>query len=113
MVIFLSNGPGDPEPLDSAQQVAKEIMNENNPLFGICLGHQVIALANGISTYKMHNGHRGINHPVKNLITGKGEITSQNHGFVVNKEELEAHPDFEITHIHLNDDTVAGMRMKI
>ena len=109
---FLSNGPGDPEPLKEAQLLAKEVIDRNLPLFGICLGHQIIALANGISTYKMHNGHRGINHPVKNLITGKGEITSQNHGFVVNKEELEKHPDFEITHEHLNDGTVAGMRMK-
>ena len=109
---FLSNGPGDPEPLQSAQQVAMDIMNENKPLFGICLGHQVIALANGVSTYKMFNGHRGINHPVKNLITGKGEITSQNHGFAVNREELEAHPDLEITHLHLNDNTVAGMHSK-
>ncbi|HCE53706.1 MAG TPA: carbamoyl phosphate synthase small subunit [Lutibacter sp.] len=109
---FLSNGPGDPEPLEEARQVAKEIINRNLPLFGICLGHQVIALANGISTYKMHTGHRGINHPVKNIISGKGEITSQNHGFVVNKEEVENHPEFEITHVHLNDDTLAGMRMK-
>ena len=109
---FLSNGPGDPEPLEGAQQVAREIMNENRPLFGICLGHQVIALANGVSTYKMFNGHRGINHPVKNLISGKGEITSQNHGFAVNREELEAHPDLEITHLHLNDNTVAGMHSK-
>ncbi|MBP1838970.1 glutamine-hydrolyzing carbamoyl-phosphate synthase small subunit [Formosa algae] len=109
---FLSNGPGDPEPLVAAQEVAKEIIKRDLPLFGICLGHQVIALANGVSTYKMHNGHRGINHPVKNLISGKGEITSQNHGFAVNREEVEAHPDLEITHIHLNDDTVAGLRMK-
>jgi carbamoyl-phosphate synthase small subunit len=109
---FLSNGPGDPEPLKNAQEVAKEIIYNNLPLFGICLGHQVIALANGIPTLKMHNGHRGINHPVKNLITGKGEITSQNHGFVVDKEAVENHPDFEVTHIHLNDDTLAGMRMK-
>ncbi|MDK2770710.1 MAG: glutamine-hydrolyzing carbamoyl-phosphate synthase small subunit [Flavobacterium sp.] len=109
---FLSNGPGDPEPLASAQQVARDILNENQPLFGICLGHQVIALANGISTYKMFNGHRGINHPVKNLITGKGEITSQNHGFAVSKEELDKNNDFELTHMHLNDGTVAGMRMK-
>ncbi|MDO6597892.1 glutamine-hydrolyzing carbamoyl-phosphate synthase small subunit [Oceanihabitans sp. 2_MG-2023] len=109
---FLSNGPGDPEPLIEAQQVAKEIIKKDLPLFGICLGHQVIALANGISTYKMHNGHRGINHPVKNLITGKGEITSQNHGFAINREETEAHPDLEITHLHLNDDTVAGIKMK-
>jgi carbamoyl-phosphate synthase small subunit len=109
---FLSNGPGDPEPLASAINVAKEILANDKPLFGICLGHQVIGLANGISTYKMFNGHRGINHPVKNLISGKGEITSQNHGFAVNKEELENHPDLEITHLHLNDGTVAGMRIK-
>ncbi|WP_272023442.1 glutamine-hydrolyzing carbamoyl-phosphate synthase small subunit [Olleya namhaensis] len=109
---FLSNGPGDPRPLVDAQALAKEIISRDLPLFGICLGHQVIALANGISTYKMHNGHRGINHPVKNLVTGKGEITSQNHGFAVNREEAEAHPDLEITHLHLNDDTVAGLKMK-
>ncbi|WP_445955050.1 glutamine-hydrolyzing carbamoyl-phosphate synthase small subunit [Yeosuana sp.] len=109
---FLSNGPGDPEPLVEAQVLAKEIIKRNLPLFGICLGHQVIALANGVSTYKMHNGHRGINHPVKNLKTGKGEITSQNHGFAVNREESELHPDLEITHVHLNDNTVAGLAMK-
>jgi len=109
---FLSNGPGDPEPLIEAQSLAKTIIEKNLPLFGICLGHQVIALANGVSTYKMHNGHRGINHPVKNLVTGKGEITSQNHGFAVNREEAEAHTDLEITHLHLNDATVAGIVMK-
>lgn len=109
---FISNGPGDPEPLVDAQNVAKEIIKRDLPLFGICLGHQVIALANGISTYKMHNGHRGINHPVKNLITGKGEITSQNHGFAISREDTEGHPDIEITHEHLNDHTVAGIRMK-
>lgn len=109
---FISNGPGDPEPLTEAQEVAKEIIKRDLPLFGICLGHQIIALANGISTYKMHNGHRGINHPVKNLLTGKGEITSQNHGFAINRVETEAHPDVEITHIHLNDQTVAGIRVK-
>ncbi|OYQ38228.1 carbamoyl phosphate synthase small subunit [Flavobacterium cyanobacteriorum] len=109
---FLSNGPGDPDPLLVAQETAREILNKNEPLFGICLGHQVIALANGIATYKMFNGHRGINHPVKNLLTGEGEITSQNHGFAVVREELEKHPDFEITHEHINDGTVAGMRMK-
>lgn len=109
---FISNGPGDPEPLKEAIEVAKEIIKRDLPLFGICLGHQVIALANGISTYKMHNGHRGINHPVINLLTSKGEITSQNHGFAINREETEAHPDVEITHIHLNDQTVAGIRLK-
>ncbi|MRI02306.1 glutamine-hydrolyzing carbamoyl-phosphate synthase small subunit [Kriegella sp. EG-1] len=109
---FISNGPGDPEPLSEAIATAKKIIESDSPLFGICLGHQVIALANGVSTYKMHNGHRGINHPVKNLLTGKGEITSQNHGFAINKEEAEANADLEITHIHLNDQTVAGIRMK-
>ena len=110
--IFLSNGPGDPEPLAGAIQVAKEILSRNKPLFGICLGHQVIGLANGVSTYKMFNGHRGINHPIKNLITGKCEITSQNHGFAVVREEVEKHPELEITHVHLNDNTVAGMQIK-
>lgn len=109
---FLSNGPGDPEPLVDAQEVAKEIIKRDLPLFGICLGHQVIAIANGVSTYKMHNGHRGINHPVKNLITGKGEITSQNHGFAVNREEAEANSELKVTHVHLNDDTVAGLAVK-
>ncbi|MEN8186514.1 MAG: glutamine-hydrolyzing carbamoyl-phosphate synthase small subunit [Bacteroidota bacterium] len=109
---FLSNGPGDPSPLKGAQQVAKDILDKDLPLFGICLGHQVIALANDVPTYKMHNGHRGINHPVKNLLTGKGEITSQNHGFVVDKESVEKHDELEITHVHLNDNTLAGMRMK-
>jgi len=109
---FLSNGPGDPQPLKEAQEVAKKVLEKDIPMFGICLGHQIIALANGVSTYKMHNGHRGINHPVKNLITGKGEVTSQNHGFVVKREEVEKHSELEMTHIHLNDDTLAGMRMK-
>ncbi len=109
---FISNGPGDPEPLHEAVQLAREIMERDKPLFGICLGHQIIALANGISTYKMHNGHRGINHPVLNLLTGKGEITSQNHGFAINREETESNPEIEITHVHLNDKTVAGIRVK-
>ena len=109
---FLSNGPGDPEPLLGVQEVAKQIIATDKPVFGICLGHQIIGLANGISTYKMFNGHRGINHPVMNVLTGKGEITSQNHGFAVNREELEKHPDLEITHYHINDNTVAGMKMK-
>ncbi len=109
---FISNGPGDPEPLTQAIETAKDIIAADVPLFGICLGHQIIALANGVSTYKMHNGHRGINHPVMNLSTGKGEITSQNHGFAINREETEAHTNIEITHVHLNDNTVAGIRMK-
>lgn len=109
---FLSNGPGDPEPLSEAITTTKKILETGMPLFGICLGHQVLALANGISTYKMHHGHRGINHPIKNLLTGKGEITSQNHGFAINKEETEAHENVEVTHLHLNDNTVAGIRLK-
>jgi carbamoyl-phosphate synthase small subunit len=109
---FISNGPGDPDPLHEAIAAAKEMIKSDKPLFGICLGHQVLALANGVSTYKMHNGHRGINHPVMNLVTGKGEITSQNHGFAINREEAEANPDLEVTHVHLNDQTVAGIKMK-
>jgi carbamoyl-phosphate synthase small subunit len=109
---FLSNGPGDPNPLKNAQKLAKEIIDRDLPLFGICLGHQVIALAHDIPTYKMHNGHRGINHPVKNLLTGKGEITSQNHGFVVDKKSVESHDVLEMTHEHLNDQSLAGMRVK-
>ena len=109
---FLSNGPGDPEPLFDAIATTQKILESEKPLFGICLGHQVLALANGVSTFKMHNGHRGINHPVLNLITQRGEITSQNHGFAVSKEEVEAHVDLEITHSHLNDQTVAGIRVK-
>ncbi|MGC6421892.1 MAG: glutamine-hydrolyzing carbamoyl-phosphate synthase small subunit [Flavobacteriaceae bacterium] len=109
---FISNGPGDPQPLKAAQETAKAILAHDKPLFGICLGHQVIALANGIPTYKMFNGHRGINHPVLNLKTGKGEITSQNHGFAVERQAVEAHAEIEITHEHLNDKTVAGIAIK-
>jgi carbamoyl-phosphate synthase small subunit len=109
---FLSNGPGDPAPLTDAQNLAKEVIKRDLPLFGICLGHQVIAIANGISTFKMHNGHRGINHPVMNHITGKGEITSQNHGFAVVKDDAMALENIEISHSHLNDNTVAGLKMK-
>ena len=109
---LLSNGPGDPQPLEDAVQAAKDIIADNKPVFGICLGHQIIALAHGISTFKMHHGHRGINHPVMNLETGKGEITSQNHGFAVSKEESESHPEISLTHVHLNDESVAGIRLK-
>ena len=109
---FLSNGPGDPEPLVLVQELAKKIIQKNYPLFGICLGHQIIALANGIPTFKMFNGHRGINHPVINHETGKGEITSQNHGFAVDRKALESDPNIIITHSHLNDNTVAGLKMK-
>ncbi|MFL2591998.1 MAG: carbamoyl-phosphate synthase small subunit [Cryomorphaceae bacterium] len=109
---FISNGPGDPEPLENAINVTKKILDTGKPLFGICLGHQVIALANNIKTYKMKNGHRGINHPVINLSTGKGEITSQNHGFAINKKDTEKNKNIEVTHMHLNDNTIAGIRLK-
>ena len=106
---FISNGPGDPSAMPYAVETVKKILEVDYPLFGICLGHQVIALANGISTFKMHHGHRGLNHPVKNLITGKSEVTSQNHGFAVKKEDVEAAENITLTHINLNDDTVAGI----
>jgi len=110
---FLSNGPGDPEPMDYAVKTAKQILAANKPLFGICLGHQILALAVDIPTYKMHNGHRGINHPVKNLATGKCEITSQNHGFGVSPDAIIAAKDkVEVTHVNLNDDTIEGIRVK-
>ena len=108
---FISNGPGDPEPLENAINLTKKILKSNKPLFGICLGHQVIAIANGIKTYKMHNGHRGINHPVINLKTGKGEITSQNHGFAIDRNDTEKNSEIEITHMHLNDNTIAGIKI--
>ncbi len=109
---FLSNGPGDPAVMDYAVDTAKQILDSGVPTFGICLGHQMIARACGISTYKMHHGHRGLNHPIKNIITGKSETTSQNHGFVVKKEDVEANKQVEITHVHLNDETIAGMKLK-
>ena len=107
--IMLSNGPGDPEPLKDSIKVVKELVELNYPIFGICLGHQILALSQGLSTEKMHNGHRGINHPIKNLITNKCEVTSQNHGFVVRREDVDKHAGIELTHLHLNDDTVAGI----
>ncbi|MCL6257977.1 glutamine-hydrolyzing carbamoyl-phosphate synthase small subunit [Aquiflexum sp. TKW24L] len=109
---FLSNGPGDPAVMDYAVKTTKDILATNKPLFGICLGHQILAEACGISTYKMHHGHRGLNHPIKNLLTGKSEITSQNHGFVVNREDVEKSDIVEMTHVHLNDNTVAGIKLK-
>ena len=109
---FLSNGPGDPAVMSYAAETAKQILVADKPLFGICLGHQILAMALGIPTYKMHNGHRGINHPVKNLQTGKCEITSQNHGFGVSPNAINNHLDqVEITHVNLNDDTIEGIRV--
>ena len=109
---FLSNGPGDPAPMDYAVKSAKAILEEDKPLFGICLGHQVLAMAVDLPTYKMHHGHRGINHPVKNIVTGSCEITSQNHGFGVSPEAVKSSDKVEITHVNLNDDTVEGIRIK-
>jgi len=94
------------------QAPLKEILAADKPLFGICLGNQLLALACGISTYKMHHGHRGLNHPVKNLITGLGEMTSQNHGFAVSEKDIQKNPDVEVTHMHLNDQTIMGIRLK-
>jgi carbamoyl-phosphate synthase small subunit len=109
---FLSNGPGDPSVMAYAIETVKLIMESNRPVFGICLGHQLLALANGISTYKMHHGHRGLNHPVKNLLTGLGEMTSQNHGFAVSEKDVEKNNQVEVTHLHLNDNTIMGIRIK-
>ncbi|TDK44728.1 glutamine-hydrolyzing carbamoyl-phosphate synthase small subunit [Algoriphagus formosus] len=108
---FLSNGPGDPAAMDYAVETVKDVLATNKPVFGICLGHQLLAEAVGISTFKMHHGHRGINHPIKNLFTGKSEITSQNHGFNIVREDAEKHAEVEITHVHLNDNTVAGIKL--
>lgn len=109
---FLSNGPGDPSTMQYAIDTVVKILETDRPTFGICLGHQILALANGISTYKMHHGHRGLNHPVKNLITGLGEMTSQNHGFAVSEKDIESNKDVEVTHLHLNDNTIMGLRIK-
>lgn len=111
---FLSNGPGDPSALAKlgVLTTVNEVLDSGIPVFGICLGHQLIGLSQGVSTFKMFSGHRGVNHPVMNLESTQGEITSQNHGFAISKEELNNHQNLELTHVHLNDGTVAGMKMK-
>lgn len=109
---FISNGPGDPAAMDYAVQTTKDLLKEDKPVFGICLGHQLLALANDIPTFKMHHGHRGLNHPVKNLRTGKCEITTQNHGFGVDPEAVKNAEHIEITHVNLNDASIEGIRVK-
>jgi carbamoyl-phosphate synthase small subunit len=113
--IFISNGPGDPAALSEATDTCKALMriaaeSRGAPIFGICLGHQLLGQAWGAKTYKLKFGHRGVNHPVRNQATGKVEITTQNHGFAVDPSSLP--PDVELTHINLNDGTLEGMRHK-
>ena len=109
---FISNGPGDPAAMPYAIETVKEVLAEKKPVFGICLGHQLLALANDIPTFKMHHGHRGLNHPVKNIITGQCEITTQNHGFGVDPVAVKHHPNVEVTHVNLNDESIEGIRLK-
>ncbi|MCX7649689.1 MAG: glutamine-hydrolyzing carbamoyl-phosphate synthase small subunit, partial [Flavobacteriales bacterium] len=109
--ILISNGPGDPATLQDQVEIIKELIQSRLPIFGICLGHQLLAQAWGLRTFKMHHGHRGINHPILNLKTGRGEITSQNHGFAVEIPDGDTKA-MEVTHRHLNDNTIAGIRLK-
>lgn len=108
---FISNGPGDPAVTDYAIHTTQGILQKEAPLFGICLGNQILAKAIGIPTYKMHHGHRGLNHPVKNLESGLSEITSQNHGFAVDLNALKNSGEAKMTHVDLNDNTVEGLRV--
>jgi carbamoyl-phosphate synthase small subunit len=107
--IFLSNGPGDPEACDYAVEAARGLMASRRPVFGICLGHQILGLACGGKTFKLKYGHRGGNHPVRNVATGQVEITAQNHGFAVDPD-LFGNPEYVLTHVNLNDGTVEGFR---
>lgn len=109
---FISNGPGDPASMDYAVKTVKDILATDKPFFGICLGHQLLARANDIPTFKMHHGHRGLNHPVKNLVTGRSEITTQNHGFGVDPEAIKNCDHVEVTHVNLNDGSIEGIRLK-
>jgi carbamoyl-phosphate synthase small subunit len=106
--VFLSNGPGDPAALSYAISNGRQLIDADTPVFGICLGHQILSLAMGGQTYKLKFGHRGANHPVKELDSGKVEITSQNHGFAVDPKSLPA--DVKVTHVNLYDGTVEGLR---
>ncbi len=110
--VFVSNGPGDPASMDYAVGTIKNVLQEEKPLFGICLGHQLLARANDLPTFKMHHGHRGLNHPVKNLLTGKSEITTQNHGFGVDVKAAHESNNIEVTHVNLNDGSIEGIRVK-
>lgn len=110
--IMLSNGPGDPGAMPASVAQVKAIVASGRPVFGICLGHQLLAESMGMATEKMHHGHRGINHPIKDLTTGRDEVTSQNHGFVVRRADAEKNASVEITHVHLNDGSVAGLRLR-
>lgn len=109
---FVSNGPGDPSVMVEVTETVKKMIQSNKPLFGICLGHQLIALASGAKTYKMHHGHRGLNHPVIDLQTMKSEISTQNHGFAVEIESVKGIENIEITHLNLNDGSLEGIRLK-
>lgn len=107
---FLSNGPGDPAAMPWAVALAEQMLATDKPIFGICLGHQILCRAVGLDTFKMHHGHRGINHPVKNLVTGRSEVTSQNHGFAVDLAQAQASKLVEVTHVNLNDGTLEGVQ---
>lgn len=109
---FISNGPGDPASMHYAIDTVKKVLDERKPTFGICLGHQLLALASGVTTFKMHHGHRGLNHPVKNLVTGLCEVTTQNHGFGVDPEAVAQAANMEVTHVNLNDNSIEGIRLK-
>lgn len=110
--IFVSNGPGDPSSMNYAVETIKSVLDAEIPLFGICLGHQLLARANDLPTFKMHHGHRGLNHPVKNLKTGKSEITTQNHGFGVDVKAANESVKIQVTHINLNDGSIEGISVK-
>ena len=111
--IFMSNGPGDPAATDYAVETTRQILEKGIPFFGICLGHQILARAMDVPTFKMHHGHRGGNHPVVNLESGQGEITTQNHGFAVSEDALiQRKEQIRLTHRNLNDRSVEGIRLQ-